>query len=173
MTEAQDLMAFRPSKLWKRMPAEQRLAAAELFWGDEESVDQQLEAIAAIAAHMKFRAKSVLSLPLDRKVKYLTTLPSISDTIAARALVSYHLDRQREMMGAFLDALGIVHQNGLIKDETLAKPDREKLGAAAADLAGKYPAEDVALYFSTLVSQDPDTWGELAQLPQTSGGSSA
>jgi len=29
------------------------------------------------------------------------------------------------------------------------------------------------LYFSTLVSQDPDTWGELAQLPQTSGDQSA
>jgi hypothetical protein len=166
-------MEFRPSKLWKRMPAERRMAAAELFWADEESADQQLEAIAAIAAHMKFRAKSVLGLSLDRKVKYLSTLPTISDTIAARALVSYHLDRQREMMSAFLDALGITHENGLINDENLAKPDAEKLRAAAADLAAKYPREDVALYFSTLVSQDPDTWGELAQLPQTSGDSTA
>jgi hypothetical protein len=38
---------------------------------------------------------------------------------------------------------------------------------AAAELSGKYPAEDVALYFSTLVSQDPETWAELASLPQT------
>src|SRR5262245_39214014 len=167
----EDLMGFRPSKLWKRMTAERRMEAAELFWADEESADQQLEAIAAIASHMKFRPKSVVSLPLDRKVKYLTTLPHISDSIAARALVSYHLDRQREMMGAFLDALGITHDNGLINDEALAKPDLEKLRAAATDLGTKYPREDVALYLSTLVSQDPDTWGDLAQLPQTSGDS--
>jgi hypothetical protein len=41
------------------------------------------------------------------------------------------------------------------------------LKTAAAQVAAKYPAEDVALYFSTLISQDPETWGELAELPQT------
>ena len=29
------------------------------------------------------------------------------------------------------------------------------------------PAADVARYLSTLVSQDPGTWGELAELPET------
>jgi hypothetical protein len=168
---SQDLMAFRPSKLWKKMPPERRVVAAELFWADEQSTEQQVEAVAAIASYMKFRAKTVLGLSLDRKIKYLTTLPTISDTIAARALVSYHLERQRPMMGAFLDALGIAHENGLISDEQVSKPDAEKLKAAAATLAGAYPAGDVALYFSTLVSQDPDTWGELAQLPETSADS--
>ena len=166
-------MAFRPSRLWKRMPAERRMAAAELFWADEQSTDQQVEAIAAIAAHMKFRTKSVLGLSADRKARYLSTLPTISDTIAARALVSYHLERQREMMAAFLDELGVAHENGLINEENVPKPDEEKLRAAAAALAAKYPAEDVGLYFSTLVSQDPDTWAGLVQLPQTSGDSAA
>ena len=44
------------------MPPERRLEAAELFWADEESTEQQIEAVGAIAAHMKFRTKSVLSL---------------------------------------------------------------------------------------------------------------
>jgi len=165
----QDYSTFRPSKLWKRMAAPQRQAAAELFWADEQSADQQLEAIAAIAAHMKFRTKSVFGLSADRKIKYLVTLPTISDTIASRALVSYHLDRQREMMGAFLDALGIAHEKGLISDDNVVKPEAEKLRAAAAELSTKFPPEDVALYLSTLVSQDPDTWGALADLPQTTG----
>jgi hypothetical protein len=55
----------------------------------------------------------------------------------------------------------------LISDEAVVKPASEKLRAAAAEIAASYPAEDVSLYFSTLVSQDPDTWGELAELPQT------
>ena len=78
---------------------------------------------------MKFRTKSVIALPLERKAKYLATLPNMSDTIAARALVNYHLERQRPMMGAFLDALGIAHENGLISEENVAKPDAEKLKA--------------------------------------------
>lgn len=159
---ATDLSAFRPSRIWKRMSNERRLDAAGLFWSDEESAEQQVEAVSAIAGHMKFRAKSVFALPLDRKAKYLAGLPNVSDTVAARALVHYHLERQRPMMGSFLDALGIPHENGLITAETMSPPDRERLKTAVAGLATSHPAEDVALYFSTLVSQDPDTWGDLA-----------
>jgi hypothetical protein len=160
----QDLSEFRPSRLWKRMSAERRLAAAELFWADEQSTEQQIEAVAALAAHMKFRAKSVVGLPIEKKAKYLATLPAVSDGVAARALVNYHLARQRPMMAAFLDSLGIGHEDGLISEENVSKPDREKLRTAAAALAAKYPPEDVSLYFKTLISQDPDTWGMLAEI---------
>ena len=110
----QDYSEFRPSRIWKRMGAEKRQQAAENFWQDEQSTEQQIEAVGAISGAMKFRPKSVIALPLERKAKYLATLPVMPDTIAARALVSYHLEHQRAMMGAFLDSLGITHENGLI-----------------------------------------------------------
>ena len=50
------------------------------------------------------------------------------------------------MMGSFLDALGIKHENGLIEDEEMAAPTPEKLREAAAAIAAQYPREDVALY---------------------------
>jgi hypothetical protein len=159
----QDLSDFRASRLWKRLPMNQRLAAAESFWQDDQSTEQQAEAIAAIAAHMKFRTKSVIGLPAERRIKYLATLPTISDTIVARALVAYHLERQRPMLSAFLDSLGIAHENGLIAEETLPKPEADVLRRASADLATKFPPDDVTLYFATLISQDPETWGELAE----------
>jgi hypothetical protein len=118
---------------------------------------------------MKFRTKSVVGLSVERKVKYLATLPTVSDTVAGRALVSYHLEKQRPMMAAFLDSLGIGHENGLIAEDQAGKPEPGKLREAAAALAAAYPPDDVALYLSTLVSQDPDTWGPLADLPQTAG----
>jgi hypothetical protein len=160
----QDFSEFRPSRLWKKLSPERRLAAAELFWSDEQSTEQQIEAVGALASHMKFRPKSVIGLPIEKKAKYLATLPAVSDTVAARALVNYHLDRQRPMMGAFLDLLGITHEDGLISEENVTKPDAVQLKAAAAELSSKYPKEDVALYLSTLVSQDPDTWGALADI---------
>jgi hypothetical protein len=163
----QDYSGFRPSRIWKRLTPERRSDAAHLFWNDEQSAEQQVEACASIATHMKFRAKTVLNLPVEKKASYLTRLPNLTDTVAARALINYHLERQRPMMSAFLDALGIAHENGLIKDETVVKPESARLRTAAEQLSGNYPAEDVALYFSTLVSQDPETWGELAELPQT------
>jgi hypothetical protein len=163
-----DLSNFRPSKLWRRMPLERRIDAAGLFWDDEHSADQQMEAVAAIASHMKFRPRSVITLPPDKRAKYLAQLPTVTDTIAARALVNYHLERQRPMMGAFLDLLGIAHENGLISEENLPKPDEAKVKQAAADLAAKYPADDVSLYLSTLVSQDPETWDALIDVASPS-----
>jgi hypothetical protein len=167
----QDFSDFRPTRVWKRLSPERRLAVAEPFWGDEQSTEQQAEAIAAIALHMKFRTKSVLGLPREKRIKYLSTLPTISDSIVARAMVAYHLERQRPMMAAFLDSLGIAHENGLIADDTLAKPDEAKLHAAAAELASRFPDADVSLYFATLVAQDPETWGGLAEHCQSLVGS--
>jgi hypothetical protein len=160
----QDLSSFRPSRIWRRMPLDRRTDAARLFWADEHAADQQLEAVSSLASRMKFRTRTVVGLPLDKKAKYLATLPSVSDFIALRALVNYHLERQRPMMATFLDLLGIAHENGLITDETIAKPEPKKLLGAAAELATKYPPDDVSLYLATLVSQDPETWGGLVEL---------
>lgn len=158
-----DLSNFRPSKIWRRMPLERRLDAAGLFWDDEHSADQQMEAVSAIATQMKFRPRSVIALAPEKRAKYLAQLPAITDTIAARALVNYHLERQRPMMSAFLDLLGIQHENGLISDENVTKPDAAKVQQAAKDLAGKFPPDDVSLYLTTLVSQDPETWEPLVE----------
>ena len=87
--------------------------------------------LAAIATHMKFRPRSVLGLAPEKRAKYLAQLPTISDAIAARALVNYHLERQRPMMAAFLDLLGIPHEDGLITEENVTKPDAAKVRQAA------------------------------------------
>ena len=96
------------------MSAERRLQAAEAFWRDENAGSEQAEVLATIAQRIKFRPKSVLALPVARKARYLVGLPAVSEIVAARLLVAYHIAHQRPMMGAFLDALGIAHENGLI-----------------------------------------------------------
>jgi hypothetical protein len=161
MTES----TLTPSRLWRRMTPDQRLRAAQAFWSDEQASDDQLQAVLLIAQQKKFRPKSVLALDLDRRSKHLASIAALPDALAARALVLYHLGGQREMMGTFLDVLGLKHDNGLIEDDE-AKPDPEKVGPAVAAIAEKYPADDVSLYLTTLVCQDPDTWGALSDLPQ-------
>jgi hypothetical protein len=151
-----------PSKLWKRMTADQRLKAARAFWLDEQATDDQIQAVLVIAQQKKFRPKFVLSLDTDRKAKHLSGLRTLPDPLAARALVIYHLAEQRDMMGAFLDALGIAHENGLIQDDGV-KPDPDKLRPAVAALNERFAAEDVSLYLQTLVCQDPETWGALRE----------
>jgi hypothetical protein len=154
---------FRPSKIWRTLTPDRRLEAARAFWTDEHAEDQHLEAVLAIADRMKFRARSVVGLTLERRIRYLASLPALPETVASRLLVAYHLDRQRPMMGAFLDALGIAHDGGLITEEGITAPTPERLANAARDLIARHPAEDVRLYFSALIAQDPAAWGGLIE----------
>ena len=109
---------------------------------------------------------TVLGLPVEKKTSYLVRLPNVPDAVAARALVNYHLERQRPMMSAFLDALGIAHEDGLIKDEEPKKPEDATLDKAVKELAAKYPKQDVSRYFWALLWQDPETWGGLKGRPE-------
>jgi hypothetical protein len=154
-----------PSRLWKEMSSDQRLRASLAFWRDEEAVDDQVQAAFLIAERKKFRPKTVIGLDDERKARHLASLASLPDTISARVLVVYHLADKRPMMGSFLDALGIAHEDGLIKDNDV-RPDEAKLAPAVAAIAKQYSAEDVSLYLNTLLSQDPETWGGLKGLPQ-------
>jgi hypothetical protein len=59
------------------MAEAKRLVAAEAFWNDSEGVEQQVEAIALVARHLKARPKFVQGLPLARRTRYLATLPGM------------------------------------------------------------------------------------------------
>jgi hypothetical protein len=157
---------LRPAKLWRTLPLEARQAAAVAFWSDDQAGLEQAEGVALIARQIKFRPKSVLTLPVEKKAKHLAAMGQVSDLLAARLLVAYHLHHQRPMMGRFLDLLGIPHEEGLITEESPDAPAPEKLDEAAKALAAEFPAADVSLYFWTLLWQDPETWGGLQGRPE-------
>jgi len=149
----------RASQLWKLMTEGQRRQAAEAFWAEGEAGAEHAEVVGLLSRRLNFRVKSVLALPLDKKAKYTAGLAAVSDGVAGRLLVTFHLNRQRPMMSAFLDALGIAHDDGLIADDTAPTPDESKLPEAVKTIREHYPAEDVDLYLHTLRLQDHKTWG--------------
>jgi hypothetical protein len=150
--------------LWKDLPSEKRVVAAEAFWRDSDAGEQQAEAIVALARRLNFRAKSIMSLPVERRARHLAQITDVSDTLAGRALVAYHFSHERPLMAAFLDAVGIQHENGLIPTEDVAPPDEAKLRAAVDNVRSTFPLESVDLYLQTLVALDPDTWTGLDSL---------
>jgi hypothetical protein len=146
------------------MPLEKRTQAAAAFWRDDQGVEQQAEATALLARRLKFRTKSIQALAIDRRARFLAQVADVSDALASRALVAYHFENARPLMAAFLDALGIAHENGLITDEEVAAPESGKLAEAVAAVRHAFPAEDVDLYLRTLVALDSDTWTGLDAL---------
>lgn len=170
MADTSTPTTLTPSRLWKRMTSEQRLQAAHAFWRDEQATDDQVQAVLLIAQQKKFRPKTIIALDEDRKARHLATLPNLPETLAARALVLYHLAEQRDMMAAFLDALGIAHENGVIQEDEI-KPDPAKIPQAVETIAQNFPRDSVWLYLNTLLAQDPETWREVEKaLPQLAPG---
>jgi hypothetical protein len=110
---------------------------------------------------MNFRPKSVAALPLERRARALAQIPDVSDTVATRALIAYHFTEQRPLMGAFLDALGIAHEDGLITAEEIGPPPEDQIRAAISAVTGTFPAADVALYLRTLAALDQVTWANV------------
>jgi hypothetical protein len=160
-------MAERPSRLWRDLPADKRLQVAEAFWRDETSEDvevQHLEAALLLAKRLNFRPKSVLSLSVERRAKHLAQVHDVSDPVATRALIAYHFAVMRPLMAAFLDALEIGHENGLITDEPVEAPSRQRLEAALAAVSASFASGDVDLYAKTLAALDGDTWRNLDDL---------
>lgn len=153
----------RASQLWKLMTEGQRTRAAEAFWSESDAGAEHAEVVGLLSRRLNFRVKSVLALPLEKKVKYTAGLAAVSDGVAGRLLVTFHLTHQRAMMAAFLDSLGISHENGLIADDTQPTLDAAKLPDAVKALREQYPAEDVDLYLHTLRLQDHATWGGVGE----------
>ena len=155
----------RPSRIWKELPADVRLAAATAFWKPDDSNDaavQQAEAIMAIAKRLNFRPKSAQALPEERLAKHLAQMSDVSDAVATRALIAYHFENQRPLMSAFLDALGVGHDNGLITAETITPPDGQAITDATGRVSQAFPGDAVRLYLRTLKALDADTWTNLA-----------
>jgi hypothetical protein len=158
-------VAIRPSKLWKDLAADKRLAVADAFWRDNSTaggVDpQKLEAIVAIARRLNFRPKSVQALAVERRARHLAQMSDVSDLLATRALIAYHLTAQRPMMAKFLDAVGLAHEDGVITAEEVPPPEPGRLAAGVQALRAAFPADAVALYLNTLVAIDGETWGGI------------
>jgi hypothetical protein len=160
-------MSMRPSHVWKDLSVERRGRLAEAFWRDEESAEiaaQHAEAAVMLARRLNFRPKSIQNLSVDRRAKHLAQFGDVSDSIATRALVAYHFAHQRPLMAAFLDALGITHDSGLITDEAVTPPAPDRLAQAIATLRPKFENEDIDLYLRTLMSLDGETWKGLEGL---------
>jgi hypothetical protein len=164
-------MPTRPAQLWKELPLDKRVVAAEAFWADAEAADapaQHVEAIVMLARRLNFRPKSMQALPAAKRAQHLARVSDVSDGIASRALIAYHFAAQRPLMSGFLDALGIAHDAGLITAEEVAPPTSEQLAKAVQAVRDTFPPADVELYMRTLSALDGETWREVdALLPLT------
>jgi hypothetical protein len=149
------------TRLWKRLTREERLAAATSFWRDPPQ-EMAGPALAAIVKARRMRPQAARALSDEARVTTLAAILDPGETLAASLLVALHLGTRRPLLSAFLDALALPHDDGVLKDEAdgAPPPSVEAVGAAVASLA-TFPPHEVETYLNTLWLQDPERWAAL------------
>jgi len=160
---------FHPLRIWRSLDHDTKLRAAAAFWKSPAVKPPEIEVAAALLAQaMHFRPQSIRSAPLQKRASYLVSYAAMPDHLAANILYAYHLAHQIPMMSRFLDLLGIAHEEGRIQEEA-KPPEPSKLEESAGALYGEFPERDVTVYLETLVSQDEEMWGGLAEVLRKAG----
>jgi hypothetical protein len=150
------------TRLWKNLPPEERLAAASAFFA-EPPTELAGTALGVLVKARHLRPQAARSLAPDAQARILATVLDPGEPLSQGLLVSLHLGHRRPLLGAFLDALSLPHEDGVLKEEADEAPPvtPERAKAAVAGLAS-FPAGHVLTYVNTLWLQDPDRWGALA-----------
>ena len=160
------LEKLTPSRVWAELDPETKALAARTLFAPGEEKSNREEANLAIASALRFRIQAVRKLPTEKRVHYLARAVRPDDSLASSLLTKLHLNHRTEMLGAFLDALEIPQENGMIDESVELEPfDAAKLAAAASGLRERFPGDEVEIYLATLVAMDPEIWQGLAETP--------
>ncbi len=156
-------MAFHTTatRLWKHLPQEERLAAATAFFA-ETPPELTGTAIGALARARNLRPQAARALAPDAQARVLATVLDPGEPLAQGLLVSLHLEGRRPLLRAFLDALSLPHEDGVLKEEgDAAAPVTPEQARAGVGALASFPAGQVRTYLNTLWLQDPERWGAL------------
>lgn len=150
-----------PYAVWDLMTEDEQKAAAVAFWNSADRESRAALEI-ALAKDLKFRQQSVRQLPAERVAGRLVRLAdSLPETVLFQYLFHLHMAERRPLMGGFLDAVGLPHEDGALDlPEDFEGPDAAKVEKAAHDLAAS-DGHEALVYLGTLAVADGEFWEAL------------
>ncbi len=118
---------MKPNQVFGRMSPEraERVLNAIL----EESPAVYTQAVAAAAATMKARPQFMMKQPKDKRAKLIRQALSrvAASPIAEEILATYFLEMRKDLLTEWLDALGLEHEEGVLKTDTPDAPAQAEL----------------------------------------------
>lgn len=164
---ATDLWQTTSSRLWRTLtPEERAMAATELV--KDRSALVRASVIAVVADARKMRAVAARKLPADAQARIIASVRDPGEMLASSLLVALHLGPRRTMLITFLDAVGLPHEDGLLKDESTEALSVDLLKKGCASISRESPGA-VRAYLNTLWLQDPDRWANAREVALAPG----
>lgn len=156
-------MRFETSagRIWRALSRDERRLAAAAFMR-EPIPELYPAALGAIVRQRKMRPQAARAMSVEEQAAAVASVLDPGEPLAGALLVALHLAERRPLLAAFLESLGLPHEDGVMKEEAdAATLDAARVEAAARALAERFPREQVACYFNVLLLQDPERWSAL------------
>ena len=153
-------------RVWKRLSPADRLAAATALWAQPPH-EVQGAALGAIVQARHLRPQAARALKPEEQARILASVLDPGEAVSSALLVALHLAARRPLLVAFLDAVGLPHDEGVLKEEADALPPlgEAKAREGVVALKAAFPPDQVATYLNVLWLQDPERWQALEKSP--------
>lgn len=136
--------------LWTALEPDERAAAAKAYLGADTGGRMQLDKI--VAGARNFRPATVKKWPEEKIVKAARHIPLQDPEVAANLLTCYHVPGQLDMVAAFLDALGVSHDQGQIDARATIDAEKEVARSAIRGMVEEHGPRKSAVYLLALIS---------------------
>jgi hypothetical protein len=121
-------------------------------------------ALGAIVRARRMRPQAARTLAPEAQARILATVLDPGETLAASLLVALHLAERRPLLAAFLDALGVPHEDGIVKDEAEGPAVEASRVREGVHALSAFPAPQVETYLNTLWLQDRERWAAIPEV---------
>ena len=154
-------------RIWKRLSPADRLAAASALWA-QPAQEVLGVALGVIVQARHLRPQAARALKPEEQARILASVLDPGEAVSSALLVALHLSARRPLLVAFLDAVGLPHDDGVLKEEADALPPLGEAKAREGVLALKatFPLDQVLTYVNVLWLQDPERWQVLEKSPE-------
>lgn len=140
---------FGAVNLWKALTPDERMAAAMSYLADEAGARARLNRIVARARN--FRPATVQKWPEEKIVKAIRHVPLNDDRRVAEPLLRcHHVPGRRAMVIAFLDRLGVSHDQGRVDSWSVVDAEEEAVRSATRGIVEEFGLRAAAVYLLTL-----------------------
>jgi len=140
-------------RLWGALEKNEKSAALATF---TRTPEDRRKLVRVVAAARNFRENTITHWDNSKIVQWAQPL-KLENWLAGSLLHAMHVERRREMLAQFLNAIGIPNQDGVPveDDEQFGRrdPGDSVVHAAANDLVVEHGLRRVVVYFLTLASQ--------------------
>jgi len=155
---------MRSNEVFAQMPPEQVQSFLEEV--REEATKISNIALSAAADAFKLRPAFLRRQPRPRQAEWVRRALGrrVMQPIAEEVLAEYFLEFQKDLLVEWLDALGVEHEDGVLKGEGLESPKKTKLQKVVKEFREGESPERRELLLRAFAAQTSIDWPELEAL---------